>query len=67
LVLAASQDEYAAKWPIGQLAKALHASGRCKEAEVVHRVALGCRTARFKDMAAAALEHLNKKLEEQPS
>jgi hypothetical protein len=68
LVLAASQDEYAATWPIGQLAKALHASGRRREGEVVHRVALGCRTARYRDMAASALEVLNKKLkEEQPS
>jgi hypothetical protein len=68
LVLAASQDEYAAAWPIGQLAKALHASGRRREGELVHRVALGCRTARYRDMAASALELLNKKLEEeQPS
>ena len=65
LVLAASEDEFAATWPIGLLIKALHASGRRREGEAVYRVALGCRNARYRDMAASALELLNKKLEEE--
>jgi hypothetical protein len=65
LVLAASEDEYAATWPIGLLIKALHASGRRREGEAVYRVALGCRNARYRDMATSALELLNKKLEEE--
>ena len=61
LVLAAAHDEYAGAWPIGLLAKALHASGRPKMGTAVHRVAIGCRTARFGDMAAAALVLLETK------
>jgi hypothetical protein len=63
LVLAASQDELAAAWPIGLLSKALHASGRSTEGQAVHSVAHGCRVARFGDMAAAALALLNQKME----
>ena len=63
LVLAASDDELAAAWPIGLLSKALRVSGRPAEADAVHRVALGCRLSRFKNMAAAALQVLNKKLQ----
>ena len=63
LVLAASQDELAAAWPIGLLSKALHASGRSTEGQAVHSVAHGCRVARFGDMAAAALALLNQKIE----
>lgn len=61
LVLAAAHDEYAGAWPIGLLAKALHASGRPEMGTAVHRVAIGCRTARFGDMAAAALALLETK------
>src|SRR5215831_14462504 len=63
LVLAASEDEFAAAWPIGLLSKALHASGRSTEGDAVHKVAHGCRVARFGDMAAAALALLNQKIE----
>jgi hypothetical protein len=58
-----SEDEFAAAWPIGKLSKALHAFGRPIEADAVHRVASGCRVARRKDMAAAALALLNQKIE----
>jgi hypothetical protein len=61
LVLAAAHDEYAGAWPIGLLAKALHASGRPEMGTAIHRVAVGCRTARFGDMAAAALALLETK------
>ena len=63
LVLAASEDEFAAAWPIGLLSKALHASGRPTEGNAVHKVAHGCRVARFRDMAAAALPLFNQKIE----
>lgn len=63
LVLAASEDELAAAWPIGLLSKALRVSGRPTEADAVHLVAQGCRIARFKEMAAAALAQLNQKIE----
>jgi hypothetical protein len=63
LVLAASEDELAAAWPIGLLSKALHASGRSTEGQAVHSVAHGCRIARYRDMAAAALALLNQKIE----
>ena len=63
LVLAASEDEIAAAWPIGLLSKALRVSGRPTEADAVHRVALGCRLSQFKGMAAAALPLLNKRLQ----
>ena len=63
LVLAASEDELAAAWPIGMLSKALHASGRPTEGDAVHKVAHGCRISRFRDMAAAALPLLNQKIE----
>jgi hypothetical protein len=64
LVLAASEDEIAAAWPIGILSKALRASGRSTEGDAVHKVAHGCRVSRFRDMAAAALLLLNQKIEE---
>lgn len=63
VVLAAAEDEHAAAWPIGLLSKALRFSGRPTEAEAVHKVALGCRLSRFKDMAANALVLLNEKIE----
>ena len=63
LVLAASEDELAAAWPIGLLSKALHASGRRTEGNAVQKVAHGCRVSRFRDMAAVALSLLNQKIE----
>jgi hypothetical protein len=63
LVLAASEDELAAAWPTGMLSTALHAFGRPIEADAARRVASGCRVARYKDMAAAALALLNQKIE----
>jgi hypothetical protein len=63
LVLAASEDELAAAWPIGMLSIALRASGRSTEGGAVHKVAHGCRVSRFRDMAAAALPLLNQKIE----
>jgi hypothetical protein len=63
LVLAASEDELAASWPIGLLSKALHVSGRHTEGDAVHMVAQGCRVSRYRDMAAAALVLLNEKIE----
>jgi len=64
LVLAASEDEDAAASPIGQLSRALRLSGRPTEGEAVWKVAQGCRTSRYRDMAAAALALLNQKMEE---
>jgi hypothetical protein len=64
LVLAASEDEHAVAWPIGQLSRALRLSGRPTEGEAVWKVAQGCRTSRYRDMAAAALALLNQKIEE---
>src|SRR5215813_7419260 len=55
LVLAASEDEHAVAWPIGQLSRALRLSGRPTEGEAVWKVAQGCRISRYRDMAAAAL------------
>ena len=63
LVVAASKDEHAASWPIGLLAKALGVAGRATESHAVFMVAQGCRVSRFGDMAATALELLNRKLE----
>ena len=63
LVLAASEDELAAAWPIGLLSKALHASGRRTEGNAVQKVAHGCRVSRFRDMAAVAFSLLNQKIE----
>jgi len=63
LVLAASEDELTASWPIGLLSKALHVSGRHTEGDAVHMVAQGCRVSRYRDMAAAALVLLNEKIE----
>src|SRR5215471_2020688 len=63
LVLAASEDDLAAAWPIGMLSKALRTSGRSTEGDAVHKVAHGCRVSRFRDMAAAALQLLNQKIE----
>jgi hypothetical protein len=64
LVLAASEDEHAVAWPIGQLSRALRLSGRPTEGQAVWKVAEGCRTSRYRDMAAAALALLNQKMEE---
>lgn len=63
LVLAASEDDLAAAWPIGMLSKALRASGRSTEGDAVHKVAHGCRVSRYKDMAATALVLLSEKIE----
>src|SRR6516164_4108382 len=63
LVLAASEDELAAAWPIGMLSIALRASGRSTEGNAVQKVAHGCRVSRFRDMAAVALSLLNQKIE----
>jgi len=65
LVLAAAEDEQAAAWPIGLLAKAFSAAGQATESHAVYQVMQGCRTARFRDMAAAALEAINKRMEGQ--
>ena len=63
LVLAASEDDLAAAWPIGLLSKALHLSGRHTEGNAVHAVATGCRVSRYKDMATTALALVNQKIE----
>jgi hypothetical protein len=63
LVLSASEDEHAAAWPIGLLSKGLRLSGRPIEGDAVHKVAMGCRTSRYRDMAANALVLLNEKIE----
>jgi hypothetical protein len=63
LVLAASEDEIAAGWPIGLLSKALHLSGRRTEGNAVHAVATGCRVSRYEDMATTALALVNQKIE----
>ena len=62
LVLAASEDEFAAAWPIGALAKAFHVAGHPVEGEAVHMVAYGCRVSRYGEMAATALALLNQKI-----
>ena len=64
LVLLASEDEHAVAWPIGQLSRALRLSGRLTEGDAVWKVAQGCRTSRYRDMAAAALTLLNQRIEE---
>ena len=63
LVLAASEDECTASWPIGILSKALGVAGYATASHAVHMVAYGCRVGRFKDMAATSLALLNQKLE----
>jgi len=63
LVLAASEDDLTAAWPIGMLSRALRASGRSIEGDAVHKVAHGCRVSRYRDMAATALALLNEKIE----
>jgi hypothetical protein len=63
LLLAAAEHRYAATWPIELLSKALHLSGRPTEAHAVHKVAVGCRVSRYRDMAANALALLNQKIE----
>lgn len=63
LVLAASENDLTAAWPIGTLSRALRASGRSIEADAVHKVAYGCRVSRYKDMAATALAVLNEQIE----
>jgi hypothetical protein len=63
LVLAASEDDVSAAWPIGTLSRALRASGRSIEGDAVHKVAYGCRVSRYRDMAANALAMLNDKIE----
>ena len=63
LVLAASEDECTASWPIGILSKALGVAGYATASHAVHMVAYGCRVGRFKDMAANSLALLNQKLE----
>jgi hypothetical protein len=67
LVLAACEDELAAAWPIELLSKALHLSGRPTAAHAVHKVAVGCRVSRYRDMAANALALLNQKIEAEAS
>jgi hypothetical protein len=62
LVLAASEDEQAAAWPIGALSKALHLHGRHHEGQAVYSVAWGCRLSRYRDMAASVLEQVNQRL-----
>ena len=63
LVLAASEDDLAAAWPIGMLSNALRTTGRSTEGDAVHKVAHGCRVSRYRDMAATALVLLNEKIE----
>ena len=63
LVLAASEDDVSAAWPIGTLSRALRASGRSIEGDAVHKVAYGCRVSRYRDMAATALALLNQAIE----
>ena len=65
LVLAASEDECAGSWPIGLLSKAFSVAGHATASHAVYQVAQGCRTARFRDMAASALEVINKRIEQQ--
>jgi hypothetical protein len=59
LVLAASQDELAATWPIGMFQAALGFAGHTAESKAVHRVVRGCRVSRYGEMAAAALTILD--------
>jgi hypothetical protein len=59
LVLAASEDKSAGSWPIGLLSKALGVAGHAAESHAVYQVAMGCRTARFRDMARATIELLD--------
>ena len=65
LVLAASEDECAGSWPIGLLSMAFSVAGHATASHAVYQVAQGCRTARFRDMAASALEVINKRIEQQ--
>jgi hypothetical protein len=62
LVLAASQDELAAAWPIGMFQAALSFAGRVDESRAVHGVMVGCRVSRWGEMAAGALAILEQRL-----
>ena len=64
---AAAQDEITGSWPVVILLKALGIAGHAAASSAVAGTVMGCRVSRFKDVAEASLEYLNRKVEEAKS
>jgi len=64
---AAAQDEITGSWPVVILLKALGIAGHAAASSAVAGTVMGRRVSRFKDVAEASLEYLNRKVEEAKS
>ena len=60
-------DEITGSWPVVIPLKALGIAGHAAASSAVAGTVMGCRVSRFKDVAEAALEYLNRKVEEAKS
>ena len=61
LMLAAAVDKHAGAWPLYVVIKALEISGRPQLAHALRFVVLGCRASRFGDMAACAIDVIERR------